>query len=376
MSCTSRLALLAGAAAAAAAQLPPTIYWAASPVAPSRTALFAGSFGTNSSPSAYLCADGPACAAPALLPPLLAYERSLAFAYPAACAGAPTPCAFLLCASPSLAECSPVADPNAPNPWWALAHPPLAGATFFPGATGDGSTEVHAQGSGSGSSLLHVYGRALAFAQGPGGACLHASSPAPAPGTQLQLVPGGALLPALRATCYDVIFNLSASPDLPSASGALLGARLLTPYGAAPLPLRVAAPPPPAPTLVLDVEAQVGGSVGAALAAAAAATADGSAYATVLLGARAYALTQELVLPNRTALVGSGGSSASVLSFDLSASPSPARTPALDVGSHAALRNLGIAVTAARAYTAAVRVAGGVNFTARRPQAHAALREH
>lgn len=355
----SRLAILAGSAIVAASAGPPAVYWVSSPTPPGGTVLFAGAFGGNATVS--VCAEGPACAAPSPLPALLAWESSTAVTYPAACAASGT-CAFRICApgGGGASGCTVVADPNAPDVWFAVSAPAVAaGTSFAPGPdspAGDGATAV-----GAGGGALRVFGRSLAF--GADGACVSAAAlPAAVSSSVLLLTRTSAPIAAAAGTCFELRFELP--PAALAGAAAFPDCVLRTPYGAFGLPLVVVPAPPPAALTVIDVDADAGGDVAAALAAAGAAPGD----KRVVLGARAYALASPLDVPDHTVLVGAPGAppGASALVFTLPAG-GPSGRPAIAGGSHWALADLAVVVVAAPPATPAVAVPpGAVNFTAAR----------
>ena len=337
---------------------PPSLYWASAPRASTGTVLWAGSFSPR--PTVSVCEDGPACASPSLLSPLLAHNLSIAVPYPPQCFNSPGgPCAFSLCSAPG--DCTLVADPHAPDVWWGMAFPPLPGASFYPGAAGNTTgVPVHAAG-GRGASLLRVFGRNLAFS---GGSCVPSDGArSSAGGAWLLLTPGSAPLPPLHASCYEATYNLSDSPEFAAAPAAtpFPKATIVTAFGSAPMQLQTLPPSPAAHFTLLRVDdPQFSGSVSAALLAAAGLEGD----KVVLLGARSYACA-ELAVPERTALIG-GGADVSGLVFDLAGSQAPVRTPAINgLGSHWALKGFSLTLSSARAYTPAVLVGKGfTNFTA------------
>ena len=389
------LLLLLLLARAARATMAPAIYWHTSPAAAGATALFAGAFGADDAaapPTAFLCADGAACGQPQPLAASLAHERSVAFAYPRACAedaaahgnasgvargsGGGGGCAFKLCASGGdTGACTVVGDPNAPDLWWAGQWPPTEapGTTLAPGAVsprGDGATLVR-RGT---RTVLRVFGRALAFA--PSAAdpavseCVAAGvRNAPAPATVLALGGGAAPVAAFAATCFEAYFDLTAALlSAPSASE-FPDAAVSNAFGAAPLPLAVLpVRAPAAPLAVFDVDAAFGGNLSTALAAAAGAPAGDK---LVVLGPRTYALTAPVSVPPNTTLAGAGsaGASASVLTFALPTSPggSGPAVPAVSGSDDWGLRDLAIVVTSAPPGCPGVsHEAGGRNFTALR----------
>lgn len=380
------ISLIAAVSVVAGSGLSPAIYWHVSPVGASSTALFAGAFASpnaSAPPTAFLCPSGAAsCASSgAALPLLLGWEGSVAFTYPPACASASSAgaCAFQFCSGADPSACTTVPDPNAPDVWWAVAHPPLPGTVFVPGPTGDGSVLVNdgagalvSGGAGGGGSLLRLFGRALAFAGGGALECIPATGRTPSASSTLRLSAQAPPLPALVATCYELTFNLSAAPaqgGLAPGVGAYPDATLTTPFGSFALPLVVAATTPPSSggtgPVTIDVDGDAGGNVSAALALAAAA---GPGGAIVVLGAHAYALSQPLSMPNGTALVGAGAA-ASVLVFSF---PPEGQVPGSAAISGAGssdwgLFDLGVLILSAPAGTAAVHMAPGTaNMTALR----------
>jgi hypothetical protein len=356
-----RSALLPTLAALAASAAPaPAVYWRTSPVSSNQTVLFAGA-GFGPSPRAFACLDGPSCLSQQELPLAGAsWESSLFFPYPAQCALAAPACAFALCsagaAPPSSSSCTVTADPNAPEVIFAMPGSPLAGsgAVYTPARTGS----LTLAPASDGSTVLRLFGRALAFAAGPGGGsleCIPAGQRGPAPTTVLLLHPGAPPVPASTATCYEAAFDLTAALAA-AGQGPFPDATVRTPFGAFPVALALAPQPPsppPAPT-VIDVDRDAGGSVAAALLAAAAHSATGGAL--VRLGPRDYPQTAALTVPNGTVLQGAGAG-ASSLTFALPLAP--ALPAALTGGWRWGLQDLAVAVTAAPPRTAAVWVQPG-----------------
>lgn len=350
--------------AIAAAQ--PAVYWHSSPVPAGGTALFAGAFGNSSAgvPTAFLCRDTN-CVAPIAMDTLLAYEGSIAFPYPRDCSSSSSDftCSFRLCNN----VCVTAADPNAPDLWFAMAaKSSLPGTTWAPlpgGGDGSGSGALLVRGvSSDEDSLLRVFGRSLAWTDVDGTwVCVPSTALTASLTTTLVLAPGAEPLPALTASCWEATFNLSASAAFVGA--AFPDAQLVTPYGAAALPLTVVPMPPPAALTVIDVDGDAGGSVAAALAAAAAAPGD----KLVRLGARAYPQASPLIVPNNTRLEGAGAAASSlVFALNASAPLFSVKGALAGAGDHWALQNFSVVLTSAPAGTPAVWMPPGtVNFTAR-----------
>ena len=78
-----------------------------------------------------------------------------------------------------------VAALNAPHIWWHATPTPL---------------------------LLRVFGRSLAW--DTHGTCLNATTPLAAPATRLVLLPGGASVGAIAATCFEATFPLHTLPPV------------------------------------------------------------------------------------------------------------------------------------------------------------------
>lgn len=356
------IAVLLGACAAQ----PPSVYWKNSRVSSGEAVALAGSFGP--APTVGVC-DSPACASPAPITPLEASDGSVIFDYPPQCANGPG-CVFRVC---NAGACTLVADPNAPELWFALAYPPLPGTTFQPGPVspdGLGSVLVNAAaaaaGGAAGPSVLRVFGRGLAYAAAGGGGgtgsggplqCVPASGRAAAPGTVLRLSPGGPAIVASNATCYEASFDLT---GLQLDAASYPNATLETQVGAVALPILVASPPPAQPLTVIDVDADAGGNVTVALALANAT----AGYKVVALGGRTYQLVEPLVVPNGTVVAGATDGS-SILSFSL-----PYAGGAVSVvtgNSDWGLEGFTILLNTAPAMSPAVHMLpGGTNFTARR----------
>lgn len=355
-------AALLSTLAALAASAAPAVYWRTSPVSANQTVLVAGA-GFGATPSAYACLDGPACLSLQQLPLAAAsWESSLFFPYPAQCALARPPCALALCSAaqrPPSPACTVTVDPNAPEVIFAARGSPLGGggAVYTPARAGN----LTLAPASDGSTVLRLFGRALAFAAGAGGAleCVPAGQRGPAPTTLLLLHPGAPPVPAATATCYEAAFDLTLALSA-AGGGPFPLAAVQTPFGAFPVALALApAPPspPPAPA-VIDVDRDAGGSVAAALLAAAAHSASGGAR--VRLGPRDYPQSAALTVPNDTVIEGAGAG-ASSLTFALQA---PAPVAALTGGWRWGLQDLAVAVTAAPPRTAAVWMQPGTgNFS-------------
>ena len=333
------LLLVAAASPAFLAEAQPTVYWRASPVSAGQATLYAGAFGPT--PSVRLCTSPSGCSSWDPIDLLDGWNASVKFALPN-CDG---PCRFQFCADSE--TCTDVGDPNAPDIWFAMAHPPLQGSTFSPSTTGSPTVLVNAPHP---NSTLRIAGRSLAFQPtGPGGSlqCVFAGSRQGVSSTVLVLNSSLAPIAADNATCYEASFDLSSAL---AASGALAfpDAVVQTPFGSFPLPITVAPTAPPAPLTVINVDSQAGGNVSAALAQAAAVP----GYKLVMLGAHSYALTAPIAVPASTVLAGLG--SVSVLSFSIpSGGPAP-HAAVSGEGSNWGLRDLSITLIDAPAKTPAV----------------------
>lgn len=242
-----------------AQSLAPEVYWRASPVAINETTLFAGSFGAT--PSVFVCGTSSEnCTAWDPVPVLDAWDQGIKFSMPACPA---TGCRFQICSEPG--TCIAVADPNSPDIWFAMAHPPLPGTTFSPMPTG-GSILVNAPGAPA-RSVLRVFGRSLAFTPGSAGAlqCVPATQRQDASATVLTLSASGPFVPASNATCFEASFDLEAVLGT-AGGGPFPDAVVTTPYGKFSVPLVVAPAPPSSGLTVIEVDTDAGGNVSAALA--------------------------------------------------------------------------------------------------------------
>ena len=356
-----------------AQSLAPVVYWRASPVTVNDSTLFAGSFGT--SPSVFVCGTPSGnCTEWNPVPVLDAWEQGIKFSMPVCPA---TGCRFQICSEPG--NCIAVADPNSPDIWFAMAHPPLPGTTFSPLPTG-GSVLVNAPGAAA-RSVLRVFGRSLAFTPGSFGApqCVPATQRQDASATVLTLSASGPSIPASNATCFEATFDLETALGA-AGGGPFPDAVVATPFGTFPVPLVIAPARPSSALTTIDVDADAGGNVSAALAQvcnvcnalpyhcealsfsllqAAAILGD----KRVVLGAHAYALSTPLVVPNRTMLAGAAAD-ASALVFTLAGTAAPDAV-ITGAGSDWGLRSLSIVLLEAPAKTPAVRMhAATSNFSA------------
>lgn len=344
--------LVAVAVRASLVEAQPIVYWRASPVAAGQATLYAGSFGPK--PSVRLCTSPSGCSSWDPIDLLDGWNASVKFALPN-CGG---PCRFQFCADSE--TCTNVGDPNAPDVWFAMAHPPLHGSTFSPSTTGSPTVLVNAPHP---NSTLRIAGRSLAFQPtGPGGSlqCVFAGSRQGVSSTVLVLNSSLAPIAADDATCYEASFDLSAAL---AASGALAfpDAVVQTPFGSFPLPITVAPAAPPAPLTVINVDSQAGGNVSAALAQAAALP----GYKLVMLGAHSYMLTAPIAVPASTVLAGLGN--VSVLSFSIPSGGAAPHAAVSGAGSDWGLRDLSITLVDAPAKTPAVWMPPATsNFTALR----------
>lgn len=290
----------------------PSVYWHAAPVAPSQATLFAGSFGE--SPSVRLCSGPSGCTSWTPVELLDGWNESVKFAMPSCDGG---PCRFQICSD----SCIDVADPNAPDVWFAMAHPPLLGTTFSPVFSGPAAVLIN--GAAATRSVLRVVGRALAFQDGQ---CVFAGARQANPSTVLLLSNDSTPIEALNATCFEATFDLTEAVQ--GGQTSFPDAVLQTPFGSYPFGIAVAPPSTPAPLTVIDVDSQANGNISAALAQAAALP----GYKLVTLSGRSYSLTAPIIVPNNTVLAGKGaGVSAVVFTLpDSGTAPSAALSGAGD----------------------------------------------
>lgn len=317
----NRMALLATVALSAAfgSGAQPSVYWQSLPTLSNETLLVAGA-GLEGA-HAFLCRDSSCSDSTAL--PTTSWKQSVQAVLPTV-----SPPSFIKIEVPS--GDSIVTALNAPEVWWTTredaASEPLTPRVAAP--TRDASVVA--------GQRLRVYGRALGWVDET--TCTPASAPSAVPATELTLA-GVRAASSVSATCYDASFDTTSLP---------LGthtAAVKTQWGASRnFSLTILAPraPPPSPT-VIDVDQDAKGDVKAALAAAAALE---GKPCIVRLGPHAYNVTEQLVVPNKTTVVGAIG--ASVLAFTLPLPPEgptvPSLPAAVQVGSGVSLLNLSITI--------------------------------
>ena len=284
---------------AAALQLPPSVYWVATPVLAGDTILIAGAGLGNASIS--ISGPGFGATAAAAANPADVWAQSVKVVLPAGCG---PPCNLTI--ETAGRSSRTVVAVNAPQLEW----------------LGNAGRVTRGE-----AATLRVFGRGMAWkletgSSGAGGAgawrCAGGRTRQPADSTTLRFGTQPAVVIAAQlATCYEASFAIPAAATLQLPLG-IHTATLATPWGTAAvtLDLRSAAA---RQLLNLDVDRDFGGDVHAALRGAAAGTAAGGggvASAAVHLGPRLYRLTRPISLPNQTVLRGAGAA-ASTLLFEL-----------------------------------------------------------
>ena len=298
--------LTAAAPGPGAASDDAVVYWVSTPVLAGDTVVVAGA-GLDGA-KVTLAGAGSACAAAAAAASgsTTAWAQAVKAVLPVGCG---PPCNITI----ETASALRVVEINKPQVAW------LMGGRS---ASGSRSGEPVAASAVSAGGVLRVFGRGLAWSGGEGTGspwrCTSGRASSPTPSTRLVIHSASGGVPveveAAAANCFEATFHIPV--DLAAGHWA---AQLVTPWGVADLLLEITSAPA-AKTVHVSVDNDHSGNVLAALQAAANATSYHGVSAIVHLGARAYRLSRNLTLPNRTTLLGMGSGATSLL-FDLGGRP-------------------------------------------------------
>ena len=321
--------LVVAMAAAARATLAPKVYWVTNPILPGETVMVAGA-GFAAAAEASFCgasSSSPRAATLCHPSPSSSWESSVKAVLPAGCG---PPCTLQI-ATGSHSGPEAVRVPlNLPDLWWAgSAHPADAAAAPAPPHSSSAAATTAVEAAVPIGGRLRVFGRGLGWTttEDVGGSlrCLNSSlPPAASSATILELAPAEAVaaaaapaisLHSVAASCYEAAFDLPAEQAVPPG---LYSGRVRTAWGLSEQRITLAVTRPqrrPGP-VVLDVDAQYGGSVAAGLAAAAAlvrnATGSMTPRVVVQLGPRVYPATTQLTVPSRTEIRGCGANASTI----------------------------------------------------------------
>ena len=304
--------------AAGAAPPAPAVYWISNPTLPNETLVVAGAFTEDR--QAQLCTTR-ACSAGSVVPtPALTgtWAHSVKVVLPAA-GGCGPPCFLRVTGGSGSTAPAVVVPVNAPELWWALSGSPAVGGTESRGNLSNLPLRVAVQQG----DTLRLFGRSLAWSADHRRCISAADTPAAVPTTTLRLKPAGSDVPSLWATCYEATFDTAGL-----AVGHHPAAAVATPWGASqPLDLTIVAAPPQQPPYQVVVDPASEKGLKAALKSAAQhVAAHAGAQVEVQLGQHSYTLSEALVMPERTHLVG-GGAGLTTLDFTLMPPPPPPSPP-------------------------------------------------
>jgi hypothetical protein len=314
---------------------PPAVYWTSNPTLPNETLVVAGAFAEDR--QARLCTTRD-CSSGSVVPtpPLTGtWTHSVKVILPAA--GCGPPCYLhvdgggggsMTAAAPAAAGATTsVVEVNAPDLWWALSGSPASGGTQSRGTLSNLPLRVVVQQG----DTLRLFGRSLAWSADHTRCVSAADPPGPVATTSLQLTPtdSSSPVPSLWATCYEATFNTAGM-----SVGHHPKAALTTRWGTSqPLDLTIVAAPPPAPPHQVVVNPGGGGGSSSAQALATAmenaaqyVATHAGALVEVQLGRHTYKLSESLIMPERTTLVGAGPG-LTTLEFDLMPPPPPPAPP-------------------------------------------------